>query len=600
MKKRSKKRYNYKLFFIVAATFFLLIAGFFLSQLQLYKAKAATVTYYVSTAGNDGNSGSQSSPFRTFAKAMSVLKPGDSLLIYGGTYSEQLNITKSGLSGSPITIKAMSGQKVILDSANISDSQILVPSNISNIVIADLEVMRSTMQCVLIRGANIVLDNIDSHHCRSFGFRITGTSVTVQNSLCHDNVTENLGGTNTSGGWGACLRSGPGSASLIVKNNQIFNNWGEGLIIGQAAGVEAYGNLVHDNYSVNIYIGNSYDVDVYQNMTYSVDAKYFRSGNPANCITASEENISGWGAQLHNVRVFNNIAYGCKIGLGYTYSEVTGNGCANCLFAYNSMANSGGIKIIAGVKNSVTIINNIVSGPITVPAGSVISNNLTGDPHFATTPGTAPESYRLNSDSPSINAALAVSEITTDFENKNRGVSSDIGAIEYGVSNSIPTIFTNPTSTVIPLPTRTPTTRFSPTEQPWQTIIFTPISGKSNPTPKSLYGLSGPNGCIVDGLPTFKCFEVVFGNIVSASASLILFALFIMFVIGSFRYLTSFGNPDKINKAQGTLKLALIGFGIFLSVFLILKTVDMLFLGNCGRIFKFEIGIESGLSTPCP
>jgi len=73
-----------------------------------------------------------------------------------------------------------------------------------------------------------------------------------------------------------------------------------------------------------------------------------------------------------------------------------------------------------------------------------------------------------------------------------------------------------------------------------------------------------------------------------ASAFIIL-VLFIMFVVGSFSYLTSFGNPEKVKKAQGTLKFAIIGFALFISSYLILRIIDFLFLGGAGNIFKFEL-----------
>ena len=107
------------------------------------------------------------------------------------------------------------------------------------------------------------------------------------------------------------------------------------------------------------------------------------------------------------------------------------------------------------------------------------------------------------------------------------------------------------------------------------------------------------SGCIVDNIPTLKCLEVVFGNLIFMSSALIILVLFIMFVIGSFSYMTSFGSPEKIKKAQGTIRFALIGFLLFISSFLILKTIDFLFLGNCGKIFKFEIG-STAATTQCP
>lgn len=98
--------------------------------------------------------------------------------------------------------------------------------------------------------------------------------------------------------------------------------------------------------------------------------------------------------------------------------------------------------------------------------------------------------------------------------------------------------------------------------------------------------------CVVDGVPTFKCLEVVFGNLLFMSSALIVLVLFAMFVIGSFRYLTSFGNPEKVKKAQGTFKFAIIGLVLFLSAYLILNVICVLFLGGFGsscKLFRLEI-----------
>ncbi len=100
----------------------------------------------------------------------------------------------------------------------------------------------------------------------------------------------------------------------------------------------------------------------------------------------------------------------------------------------------------------------------------------------------------------------------------------------------------------------------------------------------------GRGSCMVDGVPTLACFEIVFGNILFMASSLIVLVLFIMFVVGSFNYITSLGNPEKIKKAQGTLKYALYGFIVFVCSFLILNIIDILFLGGQGKLFNFTIG----------
>ncbi|MDO8610634.1 MAG: hypothetical protein Q7R95_08870 [bacterium] len=93
-----------------------------------------------------------------------------------------------------------------------------------------------------------------------------------------------------------------------------------------------------------------------------------------------------------------------------------------------------------------------------------------------------------------------------------------------------------------------------------------------------------------EGVPTLKCLEVVFGNILFMASGFIVLVLFIMFTMGSFTYLTSFGNPEKVKKAMGTLRFALIGFGLFIGSFLILKIIDIMFLGGLNKIFEFKIG----------
>ena len=95
--------------------------------------------------------------------------------------------------------------------------------------------------------------------------------------------------------------------------------------------------------------------------------------------------------------------------------------------------------------------------------------------------------------------------------------------------------------------------------------------------------------CVVDGVPTLKCLEVVFNNIIFLSNALIIVALLVMFVIGSVKYLTSLGNQEKVAQAQGTFKWALIGLLLYISAYLILNVIDLLFLGGNKTIFHFSI-----------
>jgi hypothetical protein len=73
--------------------------------LALLPSLLAAQSWHVSTRGSDSGAGTSSSPFRTVQKAADVARPGDTILVHGGTYSGQVRITRSGTSSSPITLK---------------------------------------------------------------------------------------------------------------------------------------------------------------------------------------------------------------------------------------------------------------------------------------------------------------------------------------------------------------------------------------------------------------------------------------------------------------------------------------------------------------
>jgi hypothetical protein len=99
------------------------------------------------------------------------------------------------------------------------------------------------------------------------------------------------------------------------------------------------------------------------------------------------------------------------------------------------------------------------------------------------------------------------------------------------------------------------------------------------------------SGCIVDGVPTIQCAEIVFGNLVFMATALVGVVLFIMFLIGGFKYLTSLGDADKMQEAKNTFTYAVIGLVLFVSAALILFLIDALLLGGKGEIFNFKLGV---------
>lgn len=75
--------------------------------------------------------------------------------------------------------------------------------------------------------------------------------------------------------------------------------------------------------------------------------------------------------------------------------------------------------------------------------------------------------------------------------------------------------------------------------------------------------------------PTFKCFEAVFSRILGIVVSLAVLALFVMLVVGGFKYLTSGGDQKATASAQQTLTFAIAGIGLMAIAFLVFRIIEV-------------------------
>lgn len=75
-------------------------------------------------------------------------------------------------------------------------------------------------------------------------------------------------------------------------------------------------------------------------------------------------------------------------------------------------------------------------------------------------------------------------------------------------------------------------------------------------------------------IPHLGYFECVFGNLTNTLLGLAGIALFIMLLIGGFKYLTAGGNPKNIEAAKMTLTYAILGVIATASVFLVLRLIE--------------------------
>jgi Right handed beta helix region len=244
----------------------------------------------------------------------------------------------------------------------------------------------------------------------------------------------------------------------VIRRNEVWENWGQGINIHHANYVSVEENTSHDNYTANIYIHDTTNVLCQRNFFYMVaNDAYMGDLGPKVGIMMGEEYSP---PIVENIQVINNIAYGNHRNL-FWYSGNYGGGMTNVLIANNTFVNgigspsNGNCNIILdpAVNSNVRFENNIVLqedgllpviGTLEQP-GVSYSHNLwsenpvsaasgpgdwIGDPQLA----RIGQPYSVNwffltSASPAINAALSLPEVVVDFLGNYRKDSPDIGAI---------------------------------------------------------------------------------------------------------------------------------------------------------------------------
>lgn len=80
--------------------------------------------------------------------------------------------------------------------------------------------------------------------------------------------------------------------------------------------------------------------------------------------------------------------------------------------------------------------------------------------------------------------------------------------------------------------------------------------------------------CVKDGVATIRCISVVFENLLSALLAFAGLAALLMFLMGSFKYINSAGDPKKTEGAKNNFTYGIIGAVIVFASFLIINIIS--------------------------
>jgi hypothetical protein len=217
--------------------------------LALATVRVSAATYYVATTGNDTNTGSLASPWRTIQKAANTLAPGDAALVRGGVYHEAVTINVSGNATSGhVAFQNYPGETPIVDGTGL----VVPPSGYA----AGLFQI-TDRSYVTIQGFEIRNYQTNSTSLVPAGIGITGGShhITVISNRVHDIINTNANG-NAYGIEVHGTSAAQAISNLVIRGNELFNlktGWSESLVLnGNVSDFEVSSNLIHDNWNIGI------------------------------------------------------------------------------------------------------------------------------------------------------------------------------------------------------------------------------------------------------------------------------------------------------------------------------------------------------------
>ncbi|MFN6518302.1 MAG: right-handed parallel beta-helix repeat-containing protein [Nostoc sp. CreGUA01] len=333
---------------------------------QLISTKTAGKTYYVSGTGNDKNNGlATSSPFRTIQKAANLTKPGDTVLIMNGVYTnasskgEVVSITRSGAANAWIRFKAYPGHSPKL--RHNGWHGVLIQNGASYIEVNGLEVIGNN--------ANVTLDYAMSEKSNRSNPLTNGNCISVDGRKKghphHIRIVNNK--VHNCGGGGIIVIE---SDYVTVDNNVVFDNAWYGIYAG--SGISMLRNWSFDNYQgYKMFVTNN---KVYNNRQYVpwINTGTITDGNGIILDSTGPEKNSKLGAYKGRTLVKNNLTFhngGSGIHAFYSANVDIVN---NTAFLNNQSPELKLGQIFTQMSSNVKILNNILYA---FPGKTVNSNS---------------------------------------------------------------------------------------------------------------------------------------------------------------------------------------------------------------------------------
>jgi len=374
---------------------------------------------YVSPNGSDTNAGtSTAAAFRTASKALSVVRPGETIVFGAGNYPPLTISGKNGSSGAPITIKA--SRDAVFSSGSYSSGAAVAVRDSSHIVLDGIVATRSLFGIMGERIKNTTIRNSHVYNLGQEGIhvRYQSSHILIAENKIHD--TGLRGGTYARYGEGVYVGFGAaggekdGTHHVAVHKNEIFRTSAEAIDLKRGLHnlIAEYNNIHDINTKVRAAInvmdqptGGEYGYVVRGNVIRNVSGDWYDSDGVA-------IRVFGGGVDVYNNVISNTENAGIR-------NEAK----QGSVRIYNNTVFNGGTRgAIVDDTGRADIRNNI---------GSTKSGNIASNASLFVNPATG--DFRLKPGATAaINRGSSLSLVTMDVTGRTRpqGGVYDMGAYE--------------------------------------------------------------------------------------------------------------------------------------------------------------------------
>lgn len=351
----------------------------------------------------------------SISAALAKAKPGDTVLVPGGTYSGGLDIGVNGAPGKPITIQAVPGQKVTITGGGGGNGLVDLGGR-SNITMIGISVKGSGSHGIFAQGAkNIVLRDCEVADSQDGGIVfLESSNIKVQRCDIHGNNARGTSASNEA-------MSFDHTDNFEISFSKVHGNGEEGIDAKyESSAGKIFSNVVDGNRGPNIYVDSAEDIEVFNN-TVTDTTEDSKPG-----ISIAVEDLSET-KRAANIKLFNNVIRGnAGGGIGF-WTESSGT-FSGIQILNNTVVNNSGsdLKFDGGNFSGTNILRNNILGSAGGTGSFKSDSNIIGG-----IGGLLDNALKVVAGSKAIGAGNPDGAPIFDITGAKRTGGIDIGAFEH-------------------------------------------------------------------------------------------------------------------------------------------------------------------------